>query len=127
MTKITQLTDKAIAVEVSPIAFSFRIGKSEKLKGKLFASCPVTSGFSYDLPQGSWSILGKGSELTASDKSNIVEKDNDGSGHLRSWWYKEYITDSWVKDIHVSFATLLESKSVNPDTTLILIDNSKTK
>jgi hypothetical protein len=130
---------KYLLVEVSLIAFNFRLGKSEKLKGKMFASCPVTSGFTYELPSGNWQIIGKADSLSEDDWKGIVEplfsneEINDGHYHyeidLNPMPYKNYNWNTEKDDGREfsSFDTsvesghsLIASHSMKPETTLIL-------
>lgn len=81
-----------------------------------------------ELPGDNWQIVGKANELSLSDKTSIVEHENDKSGHLRSWWYKNYEgvdEDRWLKSPAESFKTLLTANNMESETTLILRQISK--
>lgn len=71
------------------------------------------------LPPGHYTLIGKGSEVSWQDKVGIVEKEHDGSQTMH-WWYKNYITDNWTKNIDESFDSLLRSHGKEPGTTVIL-------
>lgn len=77
--------------------------------------------FSKQLPAGNWEILGKADTLTWQDWVSIVEKENDSSEHLKSWWYRDYhFEDSWVRNPYTSGLSIVASLQMKPEKTLIL-------
>lgn len=124
---IHTLTLKAIAVWVPKGVY----------KHEIFYKCVVTrdgigaSVYSDNLPPGSWSILGKGNELTEDQCKGIVEEvvDNKFQVKYRDYWQKEPTKYKWEKELKKmgfinalsSFESLLKSKNINPDSVIILI------
>jgi len=128
---IHELTDRSIAVEVPEGAWRFysnngiasgKIGMdvSERLEDgslRMYAhKC--------DLPPGSWSILGKGNEITEEQWKTIVgiewfEDDDEyfyiyePDGKVRSNLFYDTAIESGL--------SLLKSKSLNPESIIILI------
>jgi hypothetical protein len=122
---ITELTVNSIAVEVPEKAIGIKIhdfisDTRPKLLQWRFKDIRLGAE-SIQLPPGSWQILGRGNELDANQILSIIEKENDGSGHLNSWWYKNYETGVFTKDYMESYTTLLTSNKVNPDNVIILV------
>lgn len=57
---MTQLTENVFAVEAPEYSKNYRLGKSERLKGKLFYNTTLdyfAAGQVIDLPPGSWQLL----------------------------------------------------------------------
>lgn len=129
MSKITQLNERSIGIEVKPDWTKFSIWVAQhSLRGH-------KKGFNYlqyfegehpiydliELPPGSWSILGKGNELTEEQWNGIVEQIVVMSGDDLIDGFKDYCdpVHGYVSPIP-SGLSLLKSKGLNPETTLIL-------
>lgn len=126
MSIVNSLNEKAIAVEVpedlsDPILSSVD-GKQYIIADKGDSSNPEFYMSTEPLPPGSWSILGKGNELTEEQWNGIVEQIVVMSGDDLIDGFKDYCdpVHGYVSPIP-SGLSLLKSKGLNPTTTLILI------
>lgn len=120
MKEIELPSGKYLLVEWSKIRKARKIIDDHSIEYEVF---PFRAIYWLGIPIGKWSIIGIADELTFSDKVSIIEHENDGSGNLRSHWYRNYEdvdTDRWLKSPDESFKTLIASHSMKPETTLIL-------
>lgn len=69
------------------------------------------------LPEGSWSILGRPSELTDEQKELCVEKVMNGQHYLN---YKATsVVERWAKDLESSFTSFLEAHGLDENHILL--------
>lgn len=115
---ITELNEKAIAVEVPEGAHTFSIGFAT---GRLCYS-PKGSAINTiytDLPPGNWSILGRPNELSEEQWKKVVTAEKTfgypSYGQIPNGSYQ------WFAKPSESGQSLLKSKNVNPESVIILI------
>lgn len=118
-TDIVVLTANSIAVNTSGIFYNFRLPKSKALQGKLYASGGY-NGNSWELPKGTWILLGKANDLTETEWRNV---DLDKCKNFPDNFWRLYdMDDIYVSDnAKDSGLSLLKSKSLDPSTSVILI------
>ena len=80
-----------------------------------------------DLPPGNYTIIGKGDELRNIDWESIVDfRMTEPDGRFILW--KNYgNTETWFGIAKDSGYSLLKSKNLSPETTLIIQDNQPSK
>lgn len=125
MSKITELNEKAIAVEVPEDAdnFDYFEEKNDLWFELLDKNCtPIASDF-ISLQEGRYSILGRPEDLTEEQWKGIVERLNtfvgDNSQHIDV--YVDYYKDYECQTATESGLSLLKSKGLNPVEIIILI------
>lgn len=123
---ITQLTQNSIGVQVPEGAEDIRVRPTNCLNYQVgvVIECP-------DLPEGNWKILGLGKDLSEEQCKSIVEEivDNKFQVKYPDYYQKEPTKYKWEKELKkmgfinalASFESLLKSKGLQGENTLILI------
>lgn len=118
---ITVLTDKAASIQWAKDAIKARIDKAGYVIFEM-KEPGINGEYYYDDQkplEGKWKILGKSSELTEDQWREVVEKIMP-FGRVERW--KDYeFTESGFYTAIESGQSLLKSKNLEPETTLILI------
>lgn len=117
MDYIIELNEKAIAFVLPENTTVFRV-----VKNQLALENSVNKLIHYKpLPDpGPWTAVGRPKDLTGGEILGLVEKENDGSGDINCWWYKNYLTGTSTKDFRESFVSLLRSKKADPANIIVL-------
>jgi len=117
---MTNLREQYWAVEVPEGTKNFRIGKSARLKRRIFYDTDLNFfaiGQRIVLPPGTWSIVCTSKEVTCDHAHEIVERDGEG--------FKDYSQgfhhDIPFPDPVQSFETLLTSKGCDRDKNYLII------
>lgn len=131
MSKITQLNDKAWCTEVPDWSKDWYI---TNIHADNDLVCPSKYGGVHwigMLPPGSYSILGKGNEITEDQWKGVVDKDErtvtNGTRDTLISGFKDYERHGGSSIFMVkrtateSGISLLKSKGLNPKTTFILV------
>ena len=117
MTPITIGTNTLLFVDVPEDYHSFRIEHNQ-----VWYYGSIGEVKNQDLPEGSWQIIGKGSEITEDLAGELVEYwTEDAEGQITHWSeFKNYIGKEWFSMAIDSLHSLIQSQGKEPEKVLVL-------